>query len=54
MSIEEKINFYRENLDLFDETMDKYKYLLYYFVTLGIQKYICLTEKHHYLKEVKS
>ena len=28
MSIEEKINFYKENLDCFEETMDKYKYLL--------------------------
>tara|TARA_Y100001970_G_C14127721_1_gene799927 strand:- start:786 stop:1208 length:423 start_codon:yes stop_codon:yes gene_type:complete len=27
-SIEEKINFYRENLELFDDEMDKYKYLL--------------------------
>ena len=27
-SIEEKINFFRENLDLFDDDMDKYKYLL--------------------------
>ena len=26
--IEEKINYYRENLDLFDDDMDKYKYLL--------------------------
>ena len=28
MTIEQKINFYKENLDSFDETMDKYKYLL--------------------------
>ena len=27
-SIEEKINFFRENLELFDDDMDKYKYLL--------------------------
>ena len=27
-SIEEKINFFKENLDLFDDHMDKYKYLL--------------------------
>ena len=27
-SIEEKINFFRENLELFDDNMDKYKYLL--------------------------
>ncbi len=27
-SIEEKINFFKENLDLFDDDMDKYKYLL--------------------------
>ncbi len=27
-SIEEKINFYKENLELFDDHMDKYKYLL--------------------------
>ena len=26
--IEEKINFFKENLDLFDDDMDKYKYLL--------------------------
>ena len=28
MSIEDKINFYKENLSCFEETMDKYKYLL--------------------------
>ena len=28
MSIENKINFYKKNLDCFEETMDKYKYLL--------------------------
>ena len=28
MSIEKKINFYKENLDYFEVTMDKYKYLL--------------------------
>jgi len=28
MSIKEKINFYKENLDCFEETIDKYKYLL--------------------------
>ena len=27
-TIEDKINYYKENLDLFDEDMDKYKYLL--------------------------
>jgi cysteine desulfuration protein SufE len=27
-TIEEKINFFRENLELFDDEMDKYKYLL--------------------------
>ena len=27
-SIEEKINFFKENLELFDEDMDKYRYLL--------------------------
>ena len=27
-SIVEKINFFRENLELFDDNMDKYKYLL--------------------------
>ena len=27
-SIEEKINFFKESLDLFDDDMDKYKYLL--------------------------
>ena len=27
-SIEEKINFFKENLELFDDAMDKYKYLL--------------------------
>ena len=27
-SIVEKINFYKENLELFDDDMDKYKYLL--------------------------
>ena len=26
--IESKINFYKEHLDCFDDTMDKYKYLL--------------------------
>ena len=28
MNIEEKINFYKENLDCFEETIEKYKYLL--------------------------
>ena len=28
MTIEEKINFFKENLELFDEDMDKYRYLL--------------------------
>ena len=28
MSIEKKIQFYKKNLDCFEETMDKYKYLL--------------------------
>ena len=28
MTIEEKINFYKENLDCFEETIEKYKYLL--------------------------
>ena len=28
MSIKEKINFYKQHLDCFDDTMDKYKYLL--------------------------
>ena len=28
MNIEEKIKLYKENLDCFEETMDKYKYLL--------------------------
>ena len=28
MNIEEKIKFYKENLGCFEETMDKYKYLL--------------------------
>ena len=28
MSIKEKIIFYKENLDCFEETIDKYKYLL--------------------------
>ena len=28
ISIVEKINFYKENLELFDDDMDKYKYLL--------------------------
>jgi len=28
MSIKEKIIFYKENLDCFEETLDKYKYLL--------------------------
>ena len=27
-TIEETINFFRENLELFDDDMDKYKYLL--------------------------
>ena len=27
-TIEEKINFYKENLELFDDDLDKYKYLL--------------------------
>ena len=27
-TIEEKINYFRENLELFDDDMDKYKYLL--------------------------
>jgi len=27
-TIEEKINFYKENLDIFDDDMEKYKYLL--------------------------
>ena len=27
-SIEKKISFFRENLELFDDDMDKYKYLL--------------------------
>ncbi len=27
-SVEEKIKYYRENLELFDDDMDKYKYLL--------------------------
>ena len=27
-SIEEKINFFKKNLELFDDNMDKYKYLL--------------------------
>ena len=27
-SIEEKINFFKENLELFDDDLDKYKYLL--------------------------
>ena len=27
-TIEDKINYYKENLNLFDEDMDKYKYLL--------------------------
>ena len=27
-TIEEKINFFKENLDLFDDDMDKYRYLL--------------------------
>ena len=27
-TIEEKINFFKENLELFDDDMDKYKYLL--------------------------
>ena len=28
MNIKEKINFYKESLDCFDETMEKYKFLL--------------------------
>jgi len=28
MSIKEKINFYKESLDCFDDTMEKYKFLL--------------------------
>ena len=28
MSIEEKINYYKQNLDCIEETIDKYKYLL--------------------------
>ena len=28
ISIEEKINFFKKNLELFDDNMDKYKYLL--------------------------
>ena len=28
MSIKEKINFYKQHLDCFEDTMDKYKYLL--------------------------
>jgi len=28
MKIEEKIKYYKENLDCFDETMEKYKFLL--------------------------
>ena len=28
MTIREKINFFKENLELFDDDMDKYKYLL--------------------------
>tara|TARA_Y100001970_G_C13771452_1_gene620715 strand:- start:21 stop:443 length:423 start_codon:yes stop_codon:yes gene_type:complete len=28
MSIEEKIKYYSENLNIFEDTMDKYKYLL--------------------------
>ena len=28
MSIEKKINYYKKYLDSFDETMDKYKFLL--------------------------
>ena len=28
MKIEEKIQYYKESLDVFDDTMDKYKYLL--------------------------
>ena len=27
-SIVEKINFFKENLELFDDDMDKYKYLI--------------------------
>ena len=27
-SVEEKIKYYKENLELFDDDMDKYKYLL--------------------------
>jgi len=28
ITIEEKINYYKENLDFFDDTMEKYKFLL--------------------------
>ena len=28
MTIEKKINYYKENLDCFDNTLDKYKFLL--------------------------
>ena len=28
MTIKEKINFYKNKLDCFDETLDKYKFLL--------------------------
>ena len=28
MSIEEKINFYKKNLNIFDDDMEKYKFLL--------------------------
>ncbi len=27
-SVQEKINFFKENLEMFDDDMDKYKYLL--------------------------
>ena len=28
ITIKEKINFYQENLDIFEDTMEKYKFLL--------------------------
>ena len=28
ISIEEKINFYKESLDIFDDDMERYKFLL--------------------------
>ena len=31
-SIEEKINYYKESLDLFDDGMDKYKFLILHFI----------------------